>query len=108
LGDVVDGATCDRSGRCATLAEMSARFPSLAEAQDFADALELVHAVIPKVALFAAGKAFRAYRDAGGSRENVLLDFFIGAHALILGMPLLTRDPKPFRAYFPTLELITP
>jgi predicted nucleic acid-binding protein len=64
--------------------------------------------VIPKVALFAAGKAFRAYRDAGGSRENVLLDFFIGAHALILGMPLLTRDPKPFRTYFPTLELITP
>lgn len=62
----------------------------------------------PKAALFLASKAFVAYRRRGGTRTSVLPDFFIGAHAAILGAPLLTRDAARYRTYFPTLELIAP
>lgn len=63
---------------------------------------------IPKPALFLAGKAFVAYRRQGGQRRNVLADFFIGAHAAVEGWPILTRDPRKYRQYFPTVELLTP
>jgi predicted nucleic acid-binding protein len=62
----------------------------------------------PRQALFMAGKAFRRYRAAGGVRTGVLPDFFIGAHAAAEGWPLLTRDVRRYRSYFPTLTLITP
>lgn len=63
---------------------------------------------IPRDALFLAGKVFERYRRAGGSRPGVLPDFFIGAHAAVSRMPLLTRDAKRYRTYFPTVVLITP
>jgi predicted nucleic acid-binding protein len=63
---------------------------------------------IPRPALFAAAKAFRRYRSRGGSRPNVLPDFFIGAHAQERGCALLTRDVRRYRTYFPGLVLITP
>ena len=40
--------------------------------------------------------------------NNVLVDFLIGAHAAVIGAPLLTRDARRYRQYFPTVELITP
>lgn len=55
-----------------------------------------------------AGLAHRAYLKAGGSRQKLLADFLIGGHAMTAGLPLLTRDAKPFRRYFPDLPLITP
>ncbi len=55
-----------------------------------------------------AALAFRLYRRLGGARTNVLADFFIGAHASVLGTPLLTRDARRYRTYFPELRLITP
>jgi predicted nucleic acid-binding protein len=63
---------------------------------------------IPRLALFLAGKAFTQYRRAGGTRTGVLPDFFIGAHATVEGIPLLTRDARRYRHYFPTVELIAP
>lgn len=65
-------------------------------------------AEIPREALFLAGKAFLRYRGASGTKSGVLPDFFIGAHAAVAGMPLLTRDTRRYRRYFRTLELITP
>jgi predicted nucleic acid-binding protein len=62
----------------------------------------------PREALFLAGKAFRHYRARGGSRTGVLPDFFIGAHAAVAGVPLLTRDARRYRTYFPALVLIAP
>ena len=62
----------------------------------------------PVQALFNAGRAFRRYRRAGGPRTSVLPDFFIGAHAQVSGLQLLTRDPRRYRTYFPEVELITP
>lgn len=68
--------------------------------------LELVE--VPRPALFLAGKAFVRYRREGGTRRSVLADFFIGAHAAVQEWPLLTRDARRYRSYFPTIELITP
>ena len=63
---------------------------------------------LPRPALFLAGKAFASYRRAGGKKGNVLPDFFIGAHAAVAKLPLLTRDITRYRRYFPTVELIAP
>jgi predicted nucleic acid-binding protein len=63
---------------------------------------------IPKKALFLAGKVFGRYRAAGGPRLSNLPDFFIGAHAEISELPLLTRDPQRYRTYFPDVKLIAP
>ncbi len=63
---------------------------------------------IPREALFLAGKAFFAYRKQGGTRTGVLPDFFIGAHAAVMQLPLLTRETARYRTYFPGVALITP
>lgn len=63
---------------------------------------------LPWPASFLAGRAFREYRRRGGTRRSPLPDFFIGAHAAVAGLPLLTRDPSRCRTYFPTVKLITP
>ena len=62
----------------------------------------------PRDALFLAGRAHAAYRRRGGTRAGVLADFLIGAHAAILRVPILTRDVSRFRAYFPTVKLVSP
>ena len=63
---------------------------------------------LPWEGAFLAGKAFLQYRRRGGMRTSTLPDFYIGAHAAIAGMTLLTRDPRRYRTYFPTLEIIAP
>ena len=89
-------------------AETSIRF---AHVEDFDRALadaRVTVASIPRPALFRAGKAFTQYRNSGGPRTGVLPDFFIGAHAEAERLPLLTRDIRRYRSYFPTVSLITP
>jgi predicted nucleic acid-binding protein len=66
------------------------------------------HLPIPKEALFLAGKAFLGYRRRGGTMRSPLPDFFIGAHAAIAGIPLLTRDPDRIRACYPTVRILEP
>ena len=63
---------------------------------------------VPLEAAFLAGKCFLKYRKRGGKRRSTLPDFFIGAHAAVRGMPLITRDPARYRTYFPGLEVIAP
>lgn len=63
---------------------------------------------IPWEAAFLAGKCFIRYRKLGGTKHSPLPDFFIGAHAAVSGLTLLTRDSTRYRTYFPTLKLITP
>lgn len=67
-----------------------------------------IHLPIPRESLFLAGKVFLQYRRAGGVRSSPLPDFFIGAHAAVSGLPLLTRDVARYQTYFPTVKLITP
>ena len=63
---------------------------------------------IPKEALFSAGKIFLAYRKRGGIRRSPLPDFFIGAHAAVEKLSLLTRDATRYKTDFPTVNLISP
>lgn len=63
---------------------------------------------IPRAALFLAGRAFQKYRAQRGTRTGVPPDFFIGAHAVVEGISLLTRDARSCRTCFPRITLITP
>jgi predicted nucleic acid-binding protein len=89
-------------------AEISLSFSTLERLDSAVSTLGLELREIPRPALFLAAKAFVQYRRRGGSRRQVLPDFFIGAHAAVEGWPLLTRDASRFRTYFPTLEVIAP
>lgn len=89
-------------------AEVSSRFETVASLNFELAALGVEVAPIPRPALFLAGKIFVKYRAAGGLRSGVLPDFFIGAHAAVAGLPLLTRDVRRYRNYFPTLDIIAP
>ena len=89
-------------------AELSLSFSTLEGLEDTVARMELAVVEIPRPALFLAGRAFVAYRRRGGSKTQVLPDFFIGAHAAVRGWPLLTRDAARFRTYFPTLEVVAP
>lgn len=63
---------------------------------------------LPYAAAFLAGQSFLEYRRRGGERRSPLPDFYIGAHAAVTAMPLLTRDVNRYRTYFPSVLLITP
>jgi predicted nucleic acid-binding protein len=89
-------------------AELSARFVAIETLDDILDEARITVAPIPRAALFLAGKAFQRYRAAGGTRTGVLPDFFIGAHASVAGVALLTRDAQRYRSYFPAINLVTP
>ncbi|QCG94704.1 type II toxin-antitoxin system VapC family toxin [Azospirillum sp. TSA2s] len=89
-------------------AELSVGFDRIEDLDDLLDEAGIAMEEIPREALFLAGKAFRRYRTAGGARSGVLPDFFIGAHAAVLGLPLLTRDAKRYRSYFPSVVLMAP
>jgi hypothetical protein len=89
-------------------AELSVRFTRIEVLDAVLDDAGIVMAAMPRPALFLAGKAFQRYRSGGGVRTGVLPDFFIGAHAAAAGLTLLTRDPKRYRTYFPSIDLVTP
>lgn len=89
-------------------AEFSARYTTLVGVEDFLRLARIEVDEIPREALFLSGQAFLKYRRTSGTKTGVLPDFFIGAHAAVLGTPLLTRDARRYRSYFPSLELITP
>ena len=63
---------------------------------------------IPKESLFLAGKAFLTYRKHKGAKKSPLPDFFIGAHAAVLGLELISRDKNRYQTYFPTVKIISP
>ena len=89
-------------------AELSVRYDRVEDLDRFLEAAGIAIAAMPRAALFLAGKVFVQYRKAGGARTAVLPDFFIGAHAAVDRLPLLTRDVGRYRTYFPSLQLIAP
>lgn len=89
-------------------AELAVRFERIEALEAALASVGIAIAETPRPALFLAAKAFVRYRRSGGMRTGVLPDFFIGAHAAVLNVPLLTRDARRYRTYFPTVELICP
>ena len=89
-------------------AELGAGFAEKRALDEFLQAAEIAVAPIPRPVFFRAGQAFATYRRRSSTRSSILPDFIIGAHAAELEVPLVTRDPRRYRAYFPDLELITP
>ncbi len=88
--------------------ELSLTFSTVEALDETINDLGLVMIEIPRPALFLAGKAFVRYRRQGGTKSNVLGDFFVGAHAAVSGLQILTRDTKRYGSYFPTVTLVAP
>ncbi len=89
-----------------TFAELSVKFDTQKDLEHRLSTF--THLPLPLNAAFQAGKAFEKYRRAGGKKARPLPDFFIGAHAYVAQLPLLTRDPRRVRTFFPSVRLITP
>ena len=105
----------DAAGTTETLAinpiiysELSIAFNRIEELEAVIAEGSLTVEAIPREALFLAGKVFLKYRRSRGTKQSVLPDFYIGAHAAVMQWPILTRDAGRFRTYFPTVSLITP
>lgn len=88
--------------------ELSLAFSTVEALDQVLDGMELRLLEIPKPALFLAGKVFVQYRRSGGVKNNVLGDFFIGAHAAVSGLPVLTRDTRRYKHYYPSVRLVAP
>ena len=89
-------------------AELSLTFNTVEALDETLAGLRIPVIDIPRPALFLAGKAFVQYRQQGGTKADVLADFFIGAHAAVAGWPVLTRDVGRYVGYFPTVALVSP
>ena len=89
-------------------AEVSVQFARVEELERALPPDIYAREILPWEAAFVAGKAFLDYRRRGGLRRSPLPDFYIGAHALVRGHTLLTRDAARYRTYFPRLRVIAP
>ena len=89
-------------------AELSTRAATVDETGTLVVRARLDFRELPRPALFLAAKAWALYRRRGGKRAGVLSDFFIGAHAAVLGVPVLTRDEARYTSYFNGLRLVSP
>lgn len=89
-------------------AEVSIGLETVEELETLLPKTEFLRAPLPWEAAFLAGKCFLRYRRRGGSKHSPLPDFFIGAHAAVEGLTLVTRDANRYRTYFPSVPLIDP
>ena len=89
-------------------AEVSVRFSRIEDLEEALPTEDYRRAQLPWEAAFLAGKALLQYRRSGGPRSSPLPDFFIGAHAAVAEIHLLTRDAGRFQTLFPTVHLVTP
>lgn len=89
-------------------AEVSVRFSRIEDVEEALPPSDYRRLALPWESAFLAGKAFVRYRRNKGSRSSTLPDFFIGAHAAIADLRLLTRDATRYRTYFPAVQLTCP
>lgn len=89
-------------------AEVSANYDTIEELDRALPESLFRRAPLPYPAGFVAARAFLAYRSRGGVRRSPLPDFYVGAHAAVDRLTLVTRDSRRYRTYFPTVELVTP
>ncbi|HKR49077.1 MAG TPA: type II toxin-antitoxin system VapC family toxin [Pseudonocardiaceae bacterium] len=88
--------------------EVAYRFSTIEALDAVLTSDRFVRGNLPWAAAFLAATCYRDYRRRGGQRVSTLPVFFIGAHAAVLGLRLLTRDAARYRTYFPTVDLVVP
>lgn len=84
------------------------RFSRIEDVEDALPPSDYGRLTVPWESVFLAGKAFLDYRQNKGARSSTLPDFFIGAHAAVAQLRLLTRDASRYRTYFPAVQLTSP
>lgn len=89
-------------------AEVSAGFSRIEDLDDALPSQYYRRLPLPWEAGFLAGHAYVKYRRGRGVRRSLMPDFYIGAHAAVAGLTLLTRDPGRYRTYFPTVTIVSP
>lgn len=89
-------------------AELSVAYDSIEVLDEALEGLGVVRLPLPYEAGFLAGRAFLDYRRAGGLRTSPLPDFYVGAHAAVDNLDVITRDPRRIRTYFPSVKLVSP
>ena len=89
-------------------AEVSAGFTRIEDLDEALPPAYCRRAELPWAAGFLAGHAYVQYRRRGGTRRSPMPDFYIGAHAAVADLTLLTRDARQYREYFPSLRIIAP
>ncbi len=89
-------------------AELASQFPRRELLDGALERLDIRWEEVGREIAFAAGRAFRAYRESGGTRSRILPDFLIGAHAQASAGRLLSRDRGFYRTHFPKLALLDP
>jgi predicted nucleic acid-binding protein len=88
--------------------EISISFDSIELLENILVETDIKILPLPKESLFLAGKAFIKYKKRKGFKHSPLPDFYIGAQAAVIGLPILTRDRTRYHSYFPTVKLISP
>jgi predicted nucleic acid-binding protein len=89
-------------------AEVSVKFSRIEDLEDALPSADFRRVALPWAAAFLAGKAFLSYRRSRGTASAPLPNFYIGAHAAVADLALLTRDARRYRTYFPTVRLLAP
>lgn len=89
-------------------AELSVHYAGIEHLERALSIHDFARLPLPWEAAFVAGKAYRRYRRRGGIKRSPLPDFYIGAHAAVSELTLLTRDPRRYRDYFPKLHVVAP
>jgi len=82
--------------------------PDAAALDAMLDVYDTLRSPLPWPAASLTAAAYALYRQRGGARHKPLPDFFIGAHAAVANLRVLTRDPKPYRSYFARLAVTAP
>jgi hypothetical protein len=89
-------------------AEVAARFARIEDLEEALPQDYFQRRPLPWDAAFLAGQCFVRYRRRGGTRRSPMPDFYIGAHAAVESLTLLTRDARRYRHYFPSLRIVAP
>ncbi len=82
--------------------------PDVRDLDAMLDIYDTLRTPLPWAAASLTAAAYATYLRRGGAKHKPLPDFFIGAHAAVSNLSVLTRDPKPYKGYFAKLEVIAP